>query len=121
MATENSIAEGYVTEKIYDSFMSRTIPIYLGTNDVINDFNNDAFINVNDYKTFDDLIARIKEIDENDDLYMQMINMQHLQNKCGYSDLFNKLSTFLCNIIEHGTIRQHKYGRIGIKLARHEF
>jgi hypothetical protein len=34
LAFENSIAPDYVTEKIYDCLMARTVPIYLGTHDV---------------------------------------------------------------------------------------
>jgi hypothetical protein len=34
LAFENSIAPDYVTEKIYDCLLARTVPIYLGTPDV---------------------------------------------------------------------------------------
>jgi len=120
LASENSMVDGYVTEKIYDSFMSRTIPIYLGSDYVTNDFNKDAFINVNDYKTFDDLISRIKEIDENDDLYMEMLNKQPLTggNSAYYDIMFNELARYLQYVIEKGSMRCHKYGRIGLYLQR---
>ncbi|WQJ53728.1 MAG: hypothetical protein [Wendovervirus sonii] len=118
IASENSLVDGYVTEKIYDSFMSRTIPIYLGTDYVFDDFNKDAFINVSNFKTFDELIAKIREIDENDDLYMKMINIPPLMNKPQYEDRIDELSRFLTYVIEHGTIRCHKYGRIGLYYQR---
>ena len=53
LALENSAFAGYVTEKIMDSFLARTIPVYWGAPDVALDFNRDAFINLADYPNFD--------------------------------------------------------------------
>ena len=43
---ENSIQEGYVTEKIFNCFFARVIPIYSGAPDITRYFNKDSFINV---------------------------------------------------------------------------
>jgi GR25 family glycosyltransferase involved in LPS biosynthesis/glycosyltransferase involved in cell wall biosynthesis len=66
---ENTDYPGYVTEKIYDSYKSRCIPIYWGTNYVIKDFNPKTFINANDFKNFDKLIEYIIKVDTDDALY----------------------------------------------------
>lgn len=43
---ENSIADGYVTEKIFNCFFSRTVPIYYGSEHITHYFNEDTFINI---------------------------------------------------------------------------
>lgn len=44
---ENSILEGYITEKIFNCYFSRTIPIYYGSNKITYYFNENTFININ--------------------------------------------------------------------------
>lgn len=46
---ENSIAEGYITEKIFNVFFSRSIPIYYGPIETNEYFNNDSFFNIRDF------------------------------------------------------------------------
>ena len=43
---ENSISDGYITEKIFNCYFSRTIPIYYGSNKITDYFNKDLFINI---------------------------------------------------------------------------
>ncbi|RYZ26858.1 MAG: hypothetical protein EOO10_14410, partial [Chitinophagaceae bacterium] len=68
IAFENSSYPGYTTEKLYDALVAGCIPIYWGDPLVSRYFNPKRFINYCDFKTEDDLLARIKEIDENDEL-----------------------------------------------------
>ena len=49
LAMENSDKEGYVTEKILNAFYSGAIPIFYGDRSVLEYFNKDAFIYVNDF------------------------------------------------------------------------
>jgi len=44
IAVENSIQNSYWTEKLLDCFMTKTIPIYYGTRDVVNFFNKRGII-----------------------------------------------------------------------------
>ena len=44
---ENSISDGYITEKIFNCYFSRTIPIYYGSNKINYYFNDNTFININ--------------------------------------------------------------------------
>ncbi|NHB13161.1 fucosyltransferase, partial [Helicobacter pylori] len=53
---ENSQGYGYVTEKIIDAYFSHTIPIYWGSPSVAKDFNPKSFVNVCDFKDFDEAI-----------------------------------------------------------------
>lgn len=70
---ENSSYPGYVTEKILDAFYAGSIPIYWGSQTVDLDFNPNAFINVNNYRSYDDVIEDIIKIDSDDVLYNQII------------------------------------------------
>lgn len=58
---ENSINDGYITEKIFNAYFSRVIPIYFGSKQINNYFNKTSFINMNDYKN-DNNIELIKSI-----------------------------------------------------------
>ena len=59
---ENSIQQGYWTEKIIDCFNTKTIPIYWGSNNVVDYFNSDGIIT---FKTQDDLQQILVNIEQN--------------------------------------------------------
>lgn len=74
LALENSQLDGYVTEKIADSFLAHTVPIYWGGGRVSTDFNPESFINANDYHTLHSLVDAIREIDTDPAKYLAMLN-----------------------------------------------
>jgi len=52
VAMENTVAPGYLTEKIGNAFCAGSVPIYKGDTDTVNAFfNRESFLNVSDYKT----------------------------------------------------------------------
>jgi hypothetical protein len=73
---ENTNEGTYITEKIVNSFLGRTVPIYHGTPYCKNVFNNNGFLYLEN--TSDDaylqLLNRIIELDNNDEQYMAMLN-----------------------------------------------
>lgn len=71
---ENSSYPGYMTEKMMNAFYARSIPIYWGSTTSEVDFNPKAFINWHDDLDDNKLLDKIKEIDNNDDLYNEMVN-----------------------------------------------
>ena len=73
---------GWITEKIYEPMMAYSIPIYWGNIRINEDFNNKSFINWYDYGSNEACIARIKEIDNDDNLYMDYINQAYVNDKC---------------------------------------
>ena len=73
-AFENVAARGYCTEKILESFAAGTIPIYYGDETAVQDFNPKAFINYHDYASIDEVIEKIKQLDNDDEAYLQMLN-----------------------------------------------
>lgn len=94
IAFENCSYEGYSTEKIVEAFAAKTIPIYWGDPSIDVDFNNDAFINCHKYGSLEDVVERVKEIDNNDELYLKMMNEPILKTQ----DL--KLDEFLFHIFD---------------------
>lgn len=83
LAMENSIGNGYVTEKIVNAFYSGAIPIYWGSPNINDLFNKDAFINVNDFKNIDECIDYINNLSDDD------INKMLNQNIYSDNDLIN--------------------------------
>ena len=68
---ESNKHKGFITEKIVDAFYADTIPIYYGSDTITTIFNKDAFINCNDYESFDretgELIQELTHIPVNID------------------------------------------------------
>ena len=98
IAFENSSNEGYVTEKISDAFCAGTIPIYWGDPLAVEEFNPEAFIFVNNFKSLDDAVQKVIEIDNNDELYLKMLNAPKVLNEKMYDE---KIISFFENIFEN--------------------
>ena len=100
IAFENEDYPGYVTEKICDLYKSNCIPIYWGTNKVIEDFNPTTFINANDFDNFDKLIEYVIEVDNNSDLYNSYFKESIFSNK--WLNVFNDPNNlFYKNIVDN--------------------
>lgn len=63
----------YITEKICKAYAYNTIPIYWGSDYIENIFNKDSFINCNGLSE-DEILNKIIEVDNNNELYEYMIN-----------------------------------------------
>ena len=73
---ENTKMETYSTEKIVNPYMGRTIPIYWGTHNIKNIFNPNSMLFLEDEseESFNKLIEKIIELDNNDEKYLEFIN-----------------------------------------------
>ena len=74
IAAENACFPGYTSEKLLSCLEAHTVPIYWGDPTVGLEFNSKAFINCHEYESFDEVLAAIREIDENPQLYLNMLN-----------------------------------------------
>lgn len=102
IAFENSDYEGYTTEKMLDPLSAHSIPIYWGNPKVTKDFNENAFINCNGYENnFEKIIEKIIEIDNNDDLYMEMLNAKPMSDEYDDSEIY-RLEEFVYNVFSKG-------------------
>lgn len=73
IAFENESHPGYATEKIIEPLIQGSIPIYWGDPTITKDFNPECLINVHDFNSFEEVVERVIEIDNNDDLWKSYI------------------------------------------------
>lgn len=111
---------GFVTEKITHAFYAHTIPIYIGDPLIDKTFNRDAFINANDYKNEDELLKVIKEIDENDDLFIKMICKNKFTSDNYFSNLLKEYEMFLVRVFSQNKEEafRRQYGKDGTKYEK---
>lgn len=74
IAFENTNFNGCTSEKIMTAFRAHTIPIYWGNPHIAEEFNSKAFINCHDYSSFDQVIEKVIELDQNEELYLDMLS-----------------------------------------------
>lgn len=99
IAFENSSHPGYTTEKLIQSFAAGTVPIYWGDPRIKEVFNPDAFICVHDFSSFDQVIEKIKSLDENDELYLKYLSSPAILNsKFDRETQIKNLNAFVGNI-----------------------
>lgn len=60
---------GLTNEKIVEAFIAGTIPIYWGNDRISEEFNPNTFLSLHNFNSEEELIDKIIEIDNNDDLY----------------------------------------------------
>lgn len=63
---ENSIYPGYISEKIFDCFVTGTVPIYWGASDVTKYIPKDCFIDMRDFRDYAELRKFLKSLTEQD-------------------------------------------------------
>lgn len=61
---ENSIAPGFITEKIFDCFKARCIPIYWGAPNITKYINKDCFIDFRDFMDYEKLLHYLEDMSE---------------------------------------------------------
>jgi hypothetical protein len=69
-AFENDLYPGYVTEKVPEAWATGAVPLYWGS-DPAGYLNRKSFINLADFPTLEDFIERVREVDQNDELWSQ--------------------------------------------------
>ena len=73
ISMENSYGDGYASEKIIDSFISGTIPIYYGNNIIDEYINPKSYILINGPQDMNQKIEYIKKIDNDNELYKSIL------------------------------------------------
>lgn len=109
---ESTKHEGFITEKITDAFYADTIPVYYGSSNVTDIFNKNAFINCSDYDSFDDVIAKIIELDNDDQKYLEMLRQPILVNPDYPDQLSEDLERFVLNIFEQPLEQAYRRSRV---------
>jgi len=96
---ENKCQCGYLTEKIADAYESGCIPVYRGDSMVTEIFNEKSFINGNNL-TDDEIVDKINEINNNEELYQAMLNEPILVNPNYIDEKIKEVKEFLYNICD---------------------
>lgn len=66
---------GWITEKIFDCFFAGIVPIYLGAPNIEKYIPKDCFINMNNFKTYEDFYGYLNNMDKNIyEKYLKEIN-----------------------------------------------
>ena len=73
IAMENSDGDGYLSEKIVDSFLAGTIPIYYGDYFLEEFINPKSYVLIKGEKDIEKKIEYIKKIDKDDNLYKAIL------------------------------------------------
>jgi len=106
---ENSINDGYITEKIFNCLFAKCIPIYLGSHKIDYFFNKDCFINgnilinnINNNNTINlEIIKKnIIDLNKNEDKFNEIININKINSNYDDENYKDKLKMFIDNYIK---------------------
>jgi hypothetical protein len=86
LCPENSVYDGYVTEKLIDAYAGGTVPLYSGDVSVNEDFNSKAFMNYQDFKRMYIFLHDIGWFDTDFGLYKAMYEQPLLLKKPSLDD-----------------------------------
>ena len=100
LAIESVCYPDYCGEKITDAFENYSIPIYYGNKNVSTEFNPKAFIDLHSYATTEEALEYVKQIDANDELYIQMLMEDEFLDPDYPPKKYAELKAFLYNICD---------------------
>lgn len=114
LAFENVSHVGYCTEKLPQSFAAGTVPIYWGDPNVSEYYNPKAFINLHDYPSFQDAIDDIIKIDNDEKLYLEMLNEKAVINPYySLSEIDRRFEEWICSIFRQAPEKRFRCNRAG--------
>lgn len=104
LAIENSSVPGYSTEKIYEPFLARSLPVYWGSPTIRSDYNPNSFVNLMDYSTMEEAIDEIVRLDKDDAAYLEKVMTPFWPYGDSFEEFYDKemelLIGFFRNIFE---------------------
>lgn len=121
LCLESATSSGFNTEKIMDAFYAETIPVYYGDPEIAKIFNPKAFINVSDYASIEDAVKKIIEIDNNDELYLEMLNEPVFNKENFISETFENAEKYLIDIFEKPLENASRRSKVYWPLGHEEF
>jgi hypothetical protein len=96
LCPENSIYDGYVTEKLIDAYAGGTLPLYSGTKTVDIDFNQNSFVNYQNFGYMDKFINCVKHWDVTPEEYKYFYEQPLLEKAPSLDDAI----AFVRNIVK---------------------
>ena len=107
ISMENSNGDGYLSEKIIDSFLAGTIPIYYGDYLIDEYINPKVYILIKGEKDMHKKIEYIKTIDQNDKLYNSIVKEPIFIND-KYIDIMKKIGNEKLNFFYNIFLQEKK-------------
>lgn len=99
---ENHAQDGYTTEKILEPIFMDCIPIYWGNKLIEKDFNAERFIDYSKFESEEELIAKLLEIDQNDELAVDMLMQPAFsKNKLTHEEEHIQVLQILSTVLEN--------------------
>lgn len=92
---ENSITDGYITEKIFNGLFARTIPIYYGTKTVNNFINRDSIIYIENVDDLENVKKEILELKNNKEKYNEKLNKSKINPDYNNENYKERLINFI--------------------------
>ena len=92
ISMENSREDTYITEKLINGLLSNIIPVYWGSDKVYDYINKERFLNLENISNTNDIITRLKELQQNPNEWLKIVNNNVFPN---YE---NKLERTIVNI-----------------------
>lgn len=119
---ENCKHPGYLTEKLLQAFAAEAIPIYWGDPLADKVFSEKAFINCNKFESLDDVLMQVKAINENDELYLEMLRTPALlpASENLWDRQYKELEAWLVNIIEQPIDSAYRRSKVGFQHSYEE-
>lgn len=108
IAMENTEGDGYVSEKIIDSFLAGTIPIYYGNYNVDEYINPKSYILIKGEHDIKNKIDYIIELDNNKEKYLSILKQPVILDKYLSEKVIFELKQFLINIFSQENSLAHR-------------
>ena len=108
ISMENTEGNGYLSEKIVESFLAGTIPIYYGDYMIDEYINPKTYILIRGEKDIFAKINYIKKIDNDDNLYKNLLKEKVLLNENIKNENEKELQNFLLNIFSQQKIKAYR-------------
>jgi len=87
---ENAIVDNWLSEKILDSFLSFSVPVYLGSPVTYKYIPKECFINVADFKNYEKLFSYLENMSENEyNKYIENIKKYRTEIFANFSTKIN--------------------------------
>ena len=103
LAFENSNSHHYVTEKIYQTFEAGVLPVYMGTQSVVEAVPKGSYIHVDDFDSPEALALYLAEVLTNNTLYQSYFEWKYRPFDKEFEDRFRVLWTepFNCRLCRY--------------------
>lgn len=120
IAFENSMYNGYTTEKLIEPMICKSLPIYFGNPIVDLDFNTESFIWVKDEAYIETAIEEITYLDSDENAYLRRLSAPKMvDNK--FIDYEKLIINFLGHIFEQPLQNSYRMPRHGFIRESNDF